>query len=145
MSKRTYIGKTALKLVLADEESELSTLQGRVRESGLRSVTGKVGSMDIQHIFGAIELAAGREGIVDKSIKERHALYHAVYECCSGVMRGNMVLGGTLRTLGARFAVVRGHSGEEGTDWIAVAIYGTIGATSKGVEHEAAGLGISHI
>jgi len=56
-------------------------------------------------------------------------------------------LGAVLRTVGLRFSVIRGNtyeSSEEG-EWIAVALYGTIGAPVKGLEHEAVGLGINHI
>lgn len=52
-----------------------------------------------------------------------------------------------MRTVGLRFAVVRGrpyHEEKEG-EWIAVAFYGTIGAPVKGLEHEAIGLGVNHV
>lgn len=52
-----------------------------------------------------------------------------------------------MRTVGLRFAVVRGkpYSNQAEGEWIAVALYGTIGAPIKGLEHEAVGLGINHI
>jgi hut operon positive regulator len=49
--------------------------------------------------------------------------------------------------VGLRFSIIRGNpydSPEEG-DWIAVALYGTIGAPVKGLEHEVVGLGINHL
>ncbi|PNB66901.1 transcriptional regulator, partial [Pseudomonas sp. FW305-BF6] len=77
--------------------------------------------------------------------REVHSLYHAILEAIQGVTRGHLQLGGVLRTVGLRFAVVRGKpykNANEG-DWIAVALYGTIGAPIKGSEHESAGLGIN--
>ena len=41
----------------------------------------------------------------------------------------------------ARYTIRRKKEGE----WVAVALYGTIGAPVKGSEHEAIGLGINHI
>lgn len=51
------------------------------------------------------------------------------------------------RTVGLRFAVVRGQPYKEKMEgeWLAVAFYGTIGAPIKGLEHETMGLGINHI
>jgi hut operon positive regulator len=68
-------------------------------------------------------------------------------EALHGVTRGQVQLGSVLRTVGLRFAVVRGKPYEAETEgeWIAIALYGTIGAPVKGSEHEAMGLGINHI
>lgn len=140
------LGKIALKLTLADDDTETSAIAARARDCGYRVCTGKVGSMDFQNIIGTIETLARKSGVVDDGVVDQHALYHAVYECCSGFMRGNLILGGTLRTLGSRFAVVRGKvPGKGDREWIAAAMYGTIGSPSKGFEHEAAGLGIIHV
>ena len=50
-----------------------------------------------------------------------------------------------LRTVGLRFAVLRGnpYESEAEGDWIAVSLYGTIGAPIKGLEHETFGVGIN--
>jgi hut operon positive regulator len=68
-------------------------------------------------------------------------------DALSGVTRGQVQLGSVMRTVGLRFAVVRGNPYEEleEGDWIAVALYGTIGAPVRGSEHETIGLGINHI
>jgi hut operon positive regulator len=140
------LGKIALKLTLADDDRETSIIAARAKACGYRVCTGKVGSMDLQHIIGTIETMARKGGVVDEGVVEQHALYHAVYECCSGFMRGSLILGGTLRTLGSRFAIVRGRvPGLGEREWLAAAMYGTIGSPSKGFEHEAAGLGMIHI
>ncbi len=89
-----------------------------------------------------------KEGIIHPSLyRETHALYHATMEALEGVTRGSVQLGSVLRTVGLRFSVVKGKPYNEGAegDWIAVALYGTIGAPVKGAEHEAFGLGINHI
>ncbi|MFZ5641991.1 MAG: HutP family protein [Bacillota bacterium] len=140
------LGKIALKLTLADDEAEIAAITARAKGFGYLVCTGKVGSMDLQNIIGTIETMARKNKVVNEGVVEQHALYHAIYECCSGFMRGSLTLGGTLRTLGSRFAIVRGKiPGDVKREWLAVAMYGTIGSPSKGFEHEAAGLGIIHI
>ena len=68
-------------------------------------------------------------------------------EALLGVGRGVASFGTQLRTVGLRFAIVRGrpYSNSEEGEWLAVAFYGTIGAPVKGFEHEALGLGVNHI
>ena len=48
--------------------------------------------------------------------------------------RGQIQLADVLRTVGLRFAIVRGtpYDGEKEGEWVAVALYGTIGAPVKG-------------
>jgi hut operon positive regulatory protein len=136
------IGRTAMMLALTEEE-ELINLNENVVWC-----VGKVGTMDSQKIVAAIETAAKQNGVINGALyREVHSLYHAILEAIQGVTRGHLQLGGVLRTVGLRFAVVRGKpykNFNEG-DWIAVALYGTIGAPIKGSEHESAGLGINHI
>ncbi|WP_421381993.1 hut operon transcriptional regulator HutP [Bacillus salacetis] len=140
------IGKSALLLLLMDGNEEEYNEQ--FNELNWQYCTGKVGSMNVQKIVAAIETAAKRNGIVREDLyREMHSLYHATMEAISGVTRGQTQLGEILRTVGLRFAVVRGtpyENPEEG-EWIAVALYGTIGAPIKGLEHETIGLGINHI
>lgn len=135
------IGRTAMMLALTEEE--LFNLNENVVWC-----VGKVGTMDSQKIVAAIETAAKQNGVINGALyREVHSLYHAILEAIQGVTRGHLQLGGVLRTVGLRFAVVRGKpykNANEG-DWIAVALYGTIGAPIKGSEHESAGLGINHI
>jgi len=134
-------GKMSLGLVIADTpEPVLSAL----RVEGYRGCTGRAGSTEIQKILQAIETAALREGVVSDDVIELHALYHAAHDAMLGLLRGDMSLGSLLRTVGLRFAVVRSPE-DGGRSWVAVAVYGSIGSFMKGKEHEAAGLGISHL
>jgi hut operon positive regulator len=136
------IGRTAMMLALTEEEEQF------VLPDNVVWCVGKVGTMDSQKVVAAIETAAKQNGVINGALyREVHSLYHAILEAIQGVTRGHVQLGGVLRTVGLRFAVVRGkpyRNANEG-DWIAVALYGTIGAPIKGSEHESAGLGINHI
>jgi len=136
------IGRTAMMLALTENESEF------MKNENVVWCVGKVGTMDSQKVVAAIETAAKQNGVINGALyREVHSLYHAILEAIQGVTRGHVQLGDVLRTVGLRFAVVRGKpykNANEG-DWIAVALYGTIGAPIKGSEHESAGLGINHI
>jgi len=111
-----------------------------------RIVLGRVGTMDVQKIIAAIETAARREQLIGTEYAEEHALYHATLEALHGIGRGQLALGTLLRTVGLRFALVRGpRLPSDPTTWIAVAMYGTIGQPIKGNEHEVVGLGINHV
>ncbi|MEA3321835.1 MAG: hut operon transcriptional regulator HutP [Bacillota bacterium] len=138
------IGKYAILLAMNGDQEELPV----ATPPQWKSCMGKVGSMDSQKVVAAIETAAKREGIIKSDgYRETHALYHAIMDALSGVTRGQVQLGSVMRTVGLRFAVVRGNPYEdlEEGDWIAVALYGTIGAPVRGSEHETIGLGINHI
>jgi hut operon positive regulator len=137
------IGRLAMLLALADEGEQIVNVP-----AGWQYCMGKVGSMNSQKVVAAMETAAKSQHIIKANVyRETHALYHVIMEALYGVTRGQIQLGDVLRTVGLRFAIVRGNPYEcesEG-DWIAVALYGTIGAPVKGSEHEAIGLGINHI
>ncbi|MGP1908780.1 hut operon transcriptional regulator HutP [Metabacillus sp. JX24] len=140
------IGKNAMQLVLLEEEEHL--YGEKLKEQGFQFCLGKTGSMETQKVVAAIETAAKRSGVISPDgYRETHALYHAIMEALHGVTRGQVQLGSVLRTVGLRFAVVRGkpYAAETEGEWIAIALYGTIGAPVKGSEHEAMGLGINHI
>lgn len=142
LKKESLIGRHALLLLLLDDNKEL------MNQTNWKSCTGKVGSMESQKVVAAIEVAAKQQGIVKSSLyREEHALYHAIIEALQGITRGQMQLGSISRTVGLRFSIVRGkpYDNDAEGEWIAVAIYGTIGAPVKGLEHEAIGLGINHI
>ncbi|SFE18734.1 hut operon positive regulatory protein [Bacillus sp. OV194] len=142
LAEQKLIGKLAMLYVL-DESHQL-----KVAELGWLHCTGKVGSMESNKVVAAIETAAKKNQVIIGGIyRETHALYHAIMEALHGVTRGQVQLGTVLRTVGLRFAIVRGQPYEqpEEGEWIAVALYGTIGAPVKGLEHEAIGLGINHI
>lgn len=141
------IGQQAMMYTFAEEEDEAS-ITNELTRMNWRYGKGKVGSMELQKIVAAIETSAKRLGIVNSDLyREMHALYHAIIEAMHGVTRGQVELGGMLRTAGLRFTIVRGKpfENEEEGEWIAVAVYGTIGAPIRGFEHEAVGLGINHI
>lgn len=135
------LGRVALLSVIADDP-----LQVIAAAKGFRVTTGHVGTMDSQKLIAAVETAARREGLISAAYAEEHALYHATIEALQGVGRGQLGLGALLRTVGLRFALVRGPRlpGDD-TEWIAVAFYGMIGQPVKGNEHEVVGLGIQHL
>jgi hut operon positive regulatory protein len=142
----TKIGKNAMLLLLLDQEE--GEWNRHFNELNWSYCTGKIGSMDSQKIVAAIETAAKRSDLVREDLyREMHALYHATMEALTGVTRGHTQIGEVLRTVGLRFSIVRGtpYVNEEEGEWIAVALYGTIGAPIKGLEHETIGLGINHI
>ncbi|WP_425383129.1 hut operon transcriptional regulator HutP [Rossellomorea oryzaecorticis] len=144
--EHTKIGKNAMLLLLLDQEEE--EWNRHFNELNWSYCTGKIGSMDSQKIVAAIETAAKRSDLVREDLyREMHALYHATMEALTGVTRGHTQIGEVLRTVGLRFSIVRGtpYANEEEGEWIAVALYGTIGAPIKGLEHETIGLGINHI
>ena len=135
LDRNHLIGKEALLLLLLERE----TLPKELIKLGWKFCKGKVGSMDGQKIVAAVETAAKNNSIVQSNIyRESHALYHAIIEAISGVTRGNNQFGTLLRTVGLQFSIVRGnpYQDEAEGEWIAVALYGTIGAPVKGLEHE---------
>ena len=145
LSKERRIGQRAILLLLHDDQDEQEQLLTRL---GWRACTGKVGSMDAHKVVAAIETAAKKNDLIQAELyRETHALYHAIIEALHGVTRGQVQLGSVLRTVGLKFAVVRGnpYDDDQEGDWLAVSLYGTIGAPVKGLEHETIGLGINHI
>ncbi len=141
-----YLGRTAL-LIALDDSEQAERRADAARQQGLRICSGKVGSMELPKIIAAVETAARREGLIDGSYRAQHAIYHATIDALQGLTRGPVELGNMLRTVGLRYAVVIGPrvaNDGEGL-WLAVAMYGTIGAPIKGHEHEACGLGINHL
>ncbi|WP_158737410.1 hut operon transcriptional regulator HutP [Alteribacillus sp. YIM 98480] len=146
LSKDSRIGRSAILLVLSDDKSE--ELE-KIKQLDWKCCTGKVGSMEAHKVVAAIETAAKKNEIVETGLyRESHALYHAIIESLHGVTRGQVQLGSMLRTVGLSFAIVRGGTPYENKnegEWIAVSLYGTIGAPVKGAEHETIGLGVNHI
>jgi hut operon positive regulatory protein len=145
MSQKVAIGKTAILLAALTEE-EMQLLNPALDHVSF--CQGKVGSMNMQKVISAVETAAKRHELINPGYyRETHALYHAIMEGMEGVTRGHLAIGDMSRTVGLRFAVVRGKPFEDDGEgeWIAVAFYGTIGAPIKGSEHETVGLGINHI
>jgi hut operon positive regulatory protein len=145
MSQKIAIGKIAV-LLAALTDDEMNAFQPTLKD--VSYCQGKVGSMNMQKVIAAVETAAKRHGLIHESqYRETHALYHAILEGIEGVTRGQTAIGEISRTVGLRFAVVRGtpYENKDEGEWIAVSFYGTIGAPIKGLEHETIGLGINHI
>ena len=141
------IGKLALSLVL-EEGEEIDRLKEKVSGLGYKVCTGRVGSMELEKIFAAVETAVRREKVIDSKYHSVHSIYHATLEAVQGLGRGQIDLRNVHRTAGLRFSVVRGYKeagNERDGEWVAIALYGTMGAPVKGHEHEAVGLGINHI
>ncbi len=141
------IGKTAIMVAISNDEEE-EVLFSRARKNGYLLCKGRVGSMKAEKVIASIETAGIREGMLDGSYRQEHALYHAVLEALRGICRGDIGLGDYNRTVGLTFSIVIGLKDERSVseeNWIAVGLYGTIGAPKKGHEHEVMGLGISHI
>jgi hut operon positive regulator len=141
------LGQLALRLVLEDEES-IQHMLDQMKKDGYTAVRGKVGSMNLEKVIAAVETTAKRNDIVSNNYRDEHCLYHATLEALSGVCRGQLALGTLLRTAGLSFSIVKGErilgESNDGT-WIAVVLFGTIGAPIKGFEHEVIGLGINHL
>ncbi len=142
------IGKTAIMYALADGELE-KQVKTSAEANGFKLIKGRVGSMSTDKIFAAVETAAQREGLISKDYyRDTHALYHTILEAFTGICRGQLGLGDIMRTVGLVFTVVRGprtiHDSQDG-EWLAVVLYGTIGAPVKGYEHETIGLGMNHL
>ncbi|KKO51244.1 hut operon transcriptional regulator HutP [Paenibacillus sp. DMB20] len=143
------IGKLSILLAVLQEHPWRKEIEKELTEQGCLFTIGRVGAMDITKVVVAMETAAKNNHIIDsQSYREVHAVYHAIIEAIQGLGRGVFQFGDILRTVGLTFAIVRGkmegtvkHNGE----WIAVCVYGTIGAPKKGFEHEAIGFGFNHI
>lgn len=145
MNEKSAIGKIAILLATLSED-EMENFSSLL--SGVKYCTGKVGSMNTQKVIAAVETTAKRNGLIHENYyRETHALYHAIIEAIEGVTRGKTSIGEMSRTVGLRFAIVRGYpfSKKGEGEWISIAFYGTIGAPVKGYEHETIGLGINHI
>ncbi|MBP2645164.1 MAG: hutP 2 [Firmicutes bacterium] len=141
------LGKMAVFLVLHSGQAE-DKMMAIGQDSGFRLYKGKVGSMDSAKIFAAVETAAKREGLINSQYREEHALYHSILEAYHGICRGQTGLGNIMRSAGLLFSIVRGPripgDADDG-DWVAVALYGSMGAPIKGYEHEVLGLGINPV
>jgi len=156
VSARSLAEDTVSETRLGSNSKLLSSVEAAEPDDGsgfhvpptFKVVLGKVGSMNVEKVVAAIETAARREGLLCGQYRDEHALYHAVLEALYGVCRGQLELGTILRTVGLNFAIVKGprwENEEKDGQWIAVALYGTIGAPVKGMEHEVIGLGVNHL
>lgn len=147
MTGSLKLGQLAALIVLSSEEDE-PALNRTGHDLGYKICKGRVGSMDSTKIFAAVETAAKKEGFVKPVYREEHAIYHCVLDAYNAICRGQAGLGNVLRTVGLVFCIVRGPrvAGDKSDgEWIAVALYGNMGAPIKGFEHEVLGLGINPV
>jgi hut operon positive regulator len=147
MKGSVKLGKLSALLALSSEEEE-QAIYKMGRELGYKMYKGRVGSMDSNKIFAAVETAAKKESLVKALYREEHAIYHSVLEAYNAICRGQLGLGNVLRSAGLLFSIVRGpRIPGDYTDgeWIAVTLYGNMGAPIKGFEHEVIGLGINPV
>ncbi len=147
MGAPSSIGKLAILLTMGALEDE-KALVTQVVDMGYKVCKGRVGSLVSEKIFAAVETAAKRNKLIEDQYRQEHALYHSVLDAFHGICRGQIALGSILRSAGLVFSIVRGpRLAGDNTDgeWLAVALYGTIGAPIKGYEHEVMGLGVNHI
>lgn len=149
MSKPFSLSKLTILLPLLQDHAWQKQIEAELQAQGYHYALGRVGAMDLMKVVAAVETAAKRQGLIDEEqYREVHALYHAIIEAIQGIGRGTMQFGEILRTVGLTFAIVRGPLYDESVepgDWIAVCLYGTIGAPKKGFEHEVLGFGINHV
>ena len=141
------IGKIAV-LYAISTKSEGEEIYKKASEMGYRLYRGSVGSMDSAKIFAAVETAAKKEGLINPIYREEHSIYHSILEAYTAICRGREGLGNVLRSAGLSFSIVRGlRVPEDANDgeWIAIVLYGNMGAPIKGYEHEVIGLGINPV
>ncbi|WP_204190632.1 hut operon transcriptional regulator HutP [Mammaliicoccus sciuri] len=145
MAEQISIGKYATLLTITDEQTAKQLMP---QCHDMQFIVGKIGTMSLNKIIASVETAARRQGIISESqYRETHALYHAILEAVNGITRGELSIGEIMRTVGLKFSIVRGYPYQDKAEgeWIAVSLFGTIGAPIKGKEHETIGLGINHI
>ena len=71
---------------------------------------GESGFDEFAKVVAAMETAAKSNQVIETDVyRETHALYHAIMEALYGVTRGQIQLADVLRTVGLRFAIVRGR------------------------------------
>lgn len=141
------IGKIAV-LYAISTKSEGEEIYKKASEMGYRLYKGSVGSMDSAKIFAAVETAAKKEGLINPIYREEHSIYHSILEAYTAICRGREGLGNVLRSAGLAFSIVRGPripSDTNDGEWIAIVLFGNMGAPIKGYEHEVIGLGINPV
>jgi hut operon positive regulator len=141
------IGKIAV-LYAISTKTEGEEIHKKAAKMGYRLYKGSVGSMDSAKIFAAVETAAKKEGLIHPIYREEHSIYHSILEAYTAICRGREGLGNVMRSAGLAFSIVRGPRVPSDTndgEWIAIVLYGNMGAPIKGYEHEVIGLGINPV
>jgi len=141
------IGKIAV-LYAISTKSEGEEIYNKASEMGYRLYKGSVGSMDSAKIFAAVETAAKKEGLINPIYREEHSIYHSILEAYTAICRGREGLGNVLRSAGLAFSIIRGPRIPKDTndgEWIAIVLFGNMGAPIKGYEHEVIGMGINPV
>ena len=138
------LGYRAMRVVMdVVEGAEIMPVSGPYR-----AAIGRVGTMDGQDVYASVLTVAERAKLLDPGLNDAHALYHATHDALQGIVRDPAGLGPTFRTVSLVYAILRGPRklelrGER--DWIAVAMFGSIGVPRPAWEHDAAGLGIYNL
>jgi len=144
------IGKIAVLYAISTKDEGEEVYQ-KASKMGYRLYKGSVGSMDSAKIFAAVETAAKKEGLIHPLYREEHSIYHSTLEAYTAICRGREGLGNVLRSAGLSFSIVRGPrissdtKGSDDGEWVAIVLYGNMGAPIKGYEHEVIGLGINPV
>lgn len=141
------IGKIAV-LYAISTKTEGEEIHKKAAKMGYRLYKGSVGSMDSAKIFAAVETAAKKEELIHPIYREEHSIYHSILEAYTAICRGREGLGNVMRSAGLAFSIVRGPRVPSDTndgEWIAIVLYGNMGAPIKGYEHEVIGLGINPV
>lgn len=141
------IGKIAVLLAISTKSEETDIIK-RAAKMGYQLYKGNVGSMDSSKIFAAVETAAKKEGLINPIYREEHSVYHSILEAYTAICRGREGLGNVLRSVGLVYSIVRGPRVPNDTndgEWVAIVLYGNMGAPIKGYEHEVIGLGINPV
>lgn len=113
-----------------------------------RAAIGRVGTMHTQDVYAAVLTVAERAKLLDPGLNDAHALYHATHDALLGILRDPPGLGPTFRTTALVYAILRGPrllDLRDERDWIAVAMFGSIGAPRPGWQHDAVGLGVYNL
>lgn len=129
--------KVAILLSMAETKEEEDYYMGVYNELGYSCVITGASGKDHEvrnKLVNATMGAALNERIIEKDVKEAHALLHATAEACLGLKISSPLS----QSLQLKIAIVRKE------DWIAVSIYGDI-AIHMITNHKTIGVGTMHI
>ena len=138
------LGYRALRVLMdVVEGAEIMPVSGPYRVA-----IGRVGTTDAQDIYAAVLTVAERAKLLGPGLNDAHALYHATHDALLWILRDPAGLGPILRTTALLYAILRGPrllDVRDERDWIAVAMFGSIGMPRPTWEHDAVGLGVYNL
>lgn len=129
--------RAAILLSMTETEEEENRYINGYRELGYSCVITGASGKDHEvksKLVNATMGAALNEGIIEKGVKEAHALLHATEDACLGLKISSPLS----QNLHLKIAIVRKGN------WIAVSIYGDI-AIHMITNHKTIGIGSMHI